>query len=125
MNQSTVANQFLIKKNITFLNFGSFGACVKPVFDAYQNFQLELEQDPVDFIVNTGMHYLKASREALAQYIGCNDQDVVFVTNPSYAVNIIAKSFPLKKDDEVLTTNLEYGACDKTWQYYCDKVGAI
>ncbi|KXK44343.1 MAG: hypothetical protein UZ11_BCD004000047, partial [Bacteroidetes bacterium OLB11] len=38
------------------------------------------------------------------------------VTNPSYAVNLIAKSFPLKQNDEVLTTNLEYGACEKNME---------
>lgn len=115
---------FLLNPEITFLNFGSFGATVKPVFEAYQDFQLQLEQEPVRFITVKGLQYLKNSREALANYIGCDALDVVYVTNPSYAVNIIAKSFNLKQGDEVLTTNLEYGACDKTWQYYCDKYGA-
>ena len=36
----------------------------------------------------------------------------------------MAKSLLLKPGDEVLTTNLEYGACDRTWQYYCEKAGA-
>jgi isopenicillin-N epimerase len=115
---------FLLNPKITFLNFGSFGATVKPVFEAYQNFQLELEHEPVQFITVKGLDYLKQSREALASYIGCSPLDVVYVTNPSYAVNIIAKSFNLKQGDEILTTNLEYGACDKTWDYYCDKTGA-
>lgn len=117
-------NDFLLNPEITFLNFGSFGATVKPVFAAYQNFQLELEQEPVQFITVKGLNYLKQSREALANFIGCDALDVVYVTNPSYAVNIIAKSFQLTQGDEVLTTNLEYGACDKTWDYYCQKVGA-
>ncbi|MBL0145874.1 MAG: aminotransferase class V-fold PLP-dependent enzyme [Chitinophagaceae bacterium] len=117
-------SQFLLRDDITFLNFGSFGACPKPVFERYQQYQLELEQEPVQFITVNGLQYLKQSREALANYIGCNADDVVYVTNPSYAVNIIAKSFNLAQDDEILTTNLEYGACDRTWNYYCNKVGA-
>lgn len=119
-----IKNAFLIKKDITFLNFGSFGAITKPIYKVWQDYQLEMEQDPVDFITHTGLQYLQQSRIALANYIGCDADDVVYVTNPSYAVNIVAKSFPLQKDDEVLTTNLEYGACDKTWNYYCNKVGA-
>ncbi len=117
-------SQFLLRDDITFLNFGSFGACPKPVFERYQQYQLELEQEPVQFITVNGLQYLKQSREALANYIGCNADDVVYVINPSYAVNIIAKSFNLAQDDEILTTNLEYGACDRTWNYYCNKVGA-
>lgn len=124
MNNTFLKSQFLLRNDITFLNFGSFGACPKPIFEKYQQFQLELEQEPVQYITVNGLQYLKQSREALANYIGCYADDVVFVTNPSYAVNIIAKSFGLKEGDEVLTTNLEYGASDKAWNYYCQKAGA-
>jgi len=121
---SNIKSKFLLRDDVTFLNFGSFGACPKPIFERYQQYQLELEQEPVQFITVTGLQYLKQSREALAAYINCPADDVVYVTNPSYAVNIIAKSFNLQKDDEILTTNLEYGACDRAWNYYCKKVGA-
>ena len=115
---------FLLRKNITYLNFGSFGACVKPIFEKYQEFQLELEQEPVQFITVNGPRYIERSKQALGSFLNCEAKDLVFVTNPSYAVNIIAKNFPLQKGDEILTTNLEYGACDKTWNYYCEKSGA-
>jgi len=82
MPHPTLQDQFLLRPDITYLNFGSFGACPRPIFD------------------------------------------LILVTNPSYAVNIIAKSLDLKAGDEVLATEWEYGACDRTWQYYCDKVGA-
>lgn len=115
---------FLLRDDITYLNFGSFGACVKPAFEQYQQFQLELEQEPVQFITINGLKYLAAAREALGNYVHCHKDDVVYVTNPSYAVNAFAKSFDLKPGDEILTTDLEYGACDKTWEYYCKKAGA-
>jgi len=115
---------FLLRDDITFLNFGSFGACVKPVFERYQQYQLELEQEPVQFITVNCLTYLDKSRAALGKYLNCHKDDLVYVTNPSYAVNAIAKSFNLQPGDEILSTNLEYGACDKTWEYYCQKAGA-
>ena len=124
MPSTLLRDQFLLRPDITYLNFGSFGACPKPVFEQYQQFQLELEQEPVQFITNTGLQYVKNAREALGNYLDADADDLVFVTNPSYAVNIIAKSFSLGAGDEVLTTEWEYGACDRTWQYYCDKAGA-
>lgn len=124
MPSTLLRDQFLLRPDITYLNFGSFGACPKPVFKQYQQFQLELEQEPVQFITNTGLQYVKNAREALGNYLDADADDLVFVTNPSYAVNIIAKSFSLGAGDEVLTTEWEYGACDRTWQYYCDKAGA-
>lgn len=117
-------NYFLLNKNITYLNFASFGACPKVVFEDYQKWQLELESEPAQFITNNGLKYLQQSRESLAKYINCNADDLVYVTNPSYAVNIIAKGLNFKADDEILTTNLEYGACDKAWEYHCQKVNA-
>ena len=115
---------FLLKDDITYLNFGSFGACPRPVFERYQQFQLELEQEPVDFITNNGLKYLEQSRAALGKYINCDKDDLVFVTNPSYAVNLVARNIDLKAGDEVLSTDIEYGACDKTWNYVCEKAGA-
>ena len=120
----SLKQQFLLRDDITFLNFGSFGACPKPVFEQYQQFQLELEQEPVDFITNTGLQYLQQSREALGAYINCAADDLVFVTNPSYAVNTVARAIGLKEGDEVLGTNIEYGACDKAWTFVCEKLGA-
>lgn len=124
MITSTLRSEFLLRKDINFLNFGSFGASPRPVFDRYQQFQLELEQEPVLFIVKTGMEYLKQSREALGKYLNVSADDVVYLPNPSHAVNLIAKSFDLKAGDEVLTTEWEYGACDRTFDYYCKKAGA-
>ncbi|MCX8481921.1 MAG: aminotransferase class V-fold PLP-dependent enzyme [Sediminibacterium sp.] len=114
-------NLFLLDPNIHFLNFGSFGACPKPVMEKYIEWQYLLEREPVQFIAFNAVTYLKDSRQQLANYVGCDLDDIVYVTNPSYAVNIIAKSLKLQKGDEVLTTDLEYGACDRTWQFYCDK----
>ena len=45
-----IARQFLLREDVVFLNHGSFGACPRPVFEAYQQWQLELERQPVAFL---------------------------------------------------------------------------
>ena len=117
-------SQFLLNQDITFLNHGSFGACPKPIFSAYQQFQLELETEPVDFIVKKAPQYLKVAKERLAQFIGCEASDFFFTSNPTFAVNTIMRSINLQEGDEILTTNHEYGAMDRTWNFYCKRVGA-
>lgn len=122
---SALAEMFLLNKEINFLNFGSFGACPKPIFEKYQDWQRVLEAEPVQFIAFDGYQYLANARDALARFIGCSDKDdLVYVTNPSFAVNIIAKNLHLEEGDEILATDIEYGACDRTWEYYCEKKGA-
>jgi isopenicillin-N epimerase len=117
-------SQFLLHPEIAYLNFGSFGATPRVIFEDYQKWQLELETEPAQFIQVNSPSYLKHSRDTLGKYINCSGDDLVYVSNPSYGVNIVAKSFKLNPGDEVLTTDLEYGACDKTWNYYCKKAGA-
>jgi isopenicillin-N epimerase len=117
-------SQFLLDPSITFLNHGSFGACPKPIFDEFQRFQLELENDPVLFIQKKLPVYLKQAKIPFAKFINCNPEDFFFVPNPTVAINTIMRSLKLKAGDEILSTNHEYGAMDRTWNFYCKKSGA-
>lgn len=117
-------DKFLVREDVTFLNFGSFGACPKEIFENYQQWQWLLEKEPVQFITVDGYSYMKDSRIALSDYLGCESEDLIFVQNPTYAINLIAKNLKLERGDEILTTNLEYGAMDRTWNYYCEQSGA-
>jgi isopenicillin-N epimerase len=121
---SALKSHFQLNPDITFLNFGSFGASPKVVFDDYQKWQRELEWEPVQFFAVNGPEYLKQSRIALGNYLNANADDLVYVPNPTFAINIIANTLRLKENDEVLTTNIEYGAMDRTWKFYCNKVNA-
>ncbi|WP_027419748.1 aminotransferase class V-fold PLP-dependent enzyme [Crocinitomix catalasitica] len=117
-------NQFLLDQDTYYFNHGSFGACPKAIFKNYQDWQLELERNPVQFIVNKGPIILNDAKKALAKYINCQAENIVFTPNPSTALNIVIKNIELNKGDEVLTTDHEYGAMDYTWTYYCKKAGA-
>lgn len=116
-------SQFLLDSSITFLNHGSFGACPKPIFEEYQRLQLELETEPVNFIQKKLPAYLKEAKKSLSNFIGCHEADFFFTPNPTFAVNTIMRSLKLQAGDEILTTNHEYGAMDRTWHFYCEKSG--
>lgn len=115
---------FLLSDDITFLNFGSFGACPKEIFDDHIQWQILLEKEPVQFITVDGYKYVRHSINVLADYLNCDPGNLIYVPNPTHAINILAKNLSLEKDDEILTTSLEYGAMDRTWDYFCKKNGA-
>lgn len=117
-------SKFLLDPTITFLNHGSFGATPQSVFEAKVNLQRELEADPVHFIQKKLPIYLKAAKEPLAEFIGCDTDDFFFTPNPTQAINTIMRSLQLQQGDEILATNHEYGAMDRTWNFYCKKSGA-
>jgi isopenicillin-N epimerase len=125
MQMNDIKHQFLLNPEVTFLNHGSFGACPKPIFDDYQKCQRALEFEPVQFITKKREEALLVSKKALAKYIGCDIQEFFFIQNPTTAVNQIIKSLDLKAGDEVLTTNHEYGAMDRTFDFYSKKKGFI
>lgn len=123
MIKKLMKDLFQLNPNITFLNHGSFGACPKPIFENYQSFQFEMEKDPVYFIQKKYAGYLAEAKTALATFIGCAADDFIFTPNPTVAINTIMRSLNLQEGDEILATNHEYGAMDRTWNFYCKKSG--
>jgi isopenicillin-N epimerase len=119
-----IRDLFLLDPEVVFLNHGSFGACPRPVFEAYQTWQRLLEQQPVRFLGREYLDHDLRARQALAEYLHVETSNLVFVTNATQGVNIIARSLDLKPGDEILTSDHEYGACDRAWNFICDKRGA-
>ncbi len=115
--------EFLLDSDVIFLNHGSFGACPRPVHEEYQRIQRQLESQPVRFLQRELPTLLTKARHTLAQFIGAADDEVVFVANPTYAVNEIARSLRLGAGDEILVSNHEYGACRNTWQFMAERNG--
>jgi isopenicillin-N epimerase len=110
----------LLDPDVVFLNHGSFGACARPVFERYQAWQVELERQPVEFLGRRVHDLLATARGALATYLGARADDVVYVNNVTTALNIAARSLPLEPGDEILTTDHEYGALERTWTFVCE-----
>jgi isopenicillin-N epimerase len=115
---------FLLDPDVVYLNHGSFGACPRPVFERYQEWQRELEREPVQFIKNRVPDLLAEARAELGAFVGAPGGDLTFVPNATTGVNMAARALDLKPGDEVLATNLEYGACDLTWRHVCERAGA-
>src|SRR5258706_10412918 len=115
---------FLVDPEIRFLNHGSLGACPRPVFEDYQRWQRELERQPVAFLSRRATPLLAEARAALAGYLNVAAADLAFFPNPTTALNMVARSLALAPGDEVLGTDHEYGAMDRTWSFICAKASA-
>jgi len=121
---SSLKEHFHLDPTIHFLNHGSFGATPRPVFEAYQEWQLRLERQPVLFLGRELSGLLQESRQALGDYLNSSADDLIYIPNATHGVNIAARSLDLKLGDEILTTDHEYGACDYTWDFVSANTGA-
>ena len=119
----SLRDQFLLDPGVIFFNHGSFGATPRPVFDSYQRWQRELERQPVEFLGRRKDALLCQAREALGKFLGARAENLVFVTNATVGLNIVAASLHLAPGDEVLATDHEYGAVDRTWVFHARSQG--
>ena len=115
---------FLLDPDVVFLNHGSYGATPRPVFEAYQRYQLELERNPVEFLGRRFPDLIDAARLRLAAYVGADPDGLVFVPNATAGINVVARSLPLRPGDEVLASDREYGAVNIVWRFVCEGAGA-
>lgn len=120
----SLREQFLLRPDVVFLNHGSFGARPRAVLEEYQRWQRELEGQPVQFLGRRFAGLMQSAREALANYVHSSAADLVFVPNATTGLNLVARSLPLEPGDEVVTSDHEYGALDRTWRFVCGKRGA-
>jgi isopenicillin-N epimerase len=117
-------NEFILDEEVIFLNHGSFGACPRKVFRTYQEFQKDLERQPVEFLSRRAPELLANARKELADFINVDPNNVVYFPNPTTAINMVVRNLDLQPGDEILTTDHEYGAMDRTWRFICQRTGA-
>ncbi|MEI6291168.1 MAG: aminotransferase class V-fold PLP-dependent enzyme [Chloroflexota bacterium] len=120
-----ISSLFMLDPSVVFLNHGSFGAVPAVVFENYQYWQRRLELQPVLFLGREFDELLQRSRAALAEYINSSVNDVVYIPNATFGVNMIARAIKFNPGDEILSTDHEYGACDLAWQHVIKNTGAI
>jgi len=111
---------WLLDPNVTYLNHGTVGAPPRRVLQKQQILRDEMERQPSRFVLRelNGEQPMpwrveSRSREAIAQiapFLGARPDDLVFVPNVTTGLNAVLRSVPLGPADEVLISDLAYGA---------------
>lgn len=112
-----------LRDDTTYLNHGSFGPPPEPVRETQARWKQELDSQPMDFFVRNYEPSWRAARGVLAEWVGAEADELVFVENATAAMNVVAANLPLHPGDEVLLTDHEYGAVDRIWQRACLRAG--
>jgi isopenicillin-N epimerase len=124
MMRRKMKEHWLLERDITFLNHGSFGATPISVLAAQERYRQQMEREPVRFMTRELEPLLDAVREELATFVGARPADLAFVPNATAGVNAVLRSLDLDKHDELLVTNQEYNASRNTLDYVAALEGA-
>jgi len=110
--------------DVVFLNHGSFGSCPRPVLEFQRQIRARLERQPVQFFVRDLEGLFDTARAALAEFIGADADDLVFVPNATAGVNAVLRSLRFERGDELLVTDHEYNACRNALEFAATQWGA-
>ena len=115
---------FHLRSGTTFLNHGSYGAVPRLVQDYHCQLLRRVETHPDLFFRCHSFPLVRQAVRSYAALIGAEEQDVVFVTNATSAVNAVLSSLCLTAGDVVVTPDLTYNACKLAMQAACERAGA-
>ncbi|KAI4127512.1 MAG: hypothetical protein LQ338_003170 [Usnochroma carphineum] len=110
-------SHFLLDPSYLPLNHGSFGTYPKPVRDRLRQIQDISELRPDAFFRYDLPKYIDSARAAIAEYLGVDAGECVFVPNATTGVNTVLRSLIFEKGDVIVYFSTIYGACEKTVEY--------
>ena len=111
---------WLLDPEYTYLNHGTVGAPPRRVLERQQALRDELERQPARFMLRElagpqlapwrAESRIREAARSVAGFLGSRSEDLVFVPNVTTGLNAVLRSIPLAAGDEVVMTDLAYGA---------------
>lgn len=120
---STFEQHWSHDQNTVFLNHGSFGACPNEILKYQHELHRKMEADLIRFMNEDFISGYAENKQALAEFVHANPDDLVFVRNATMGVNTILHSLDFNEGDEIITHSHAYGACNNAIEYYAKKSG--
>jgi isopenicillin-N epimerase len=130
----SMLSHWLLDPEQTYLNHGTVGVTPRRVLEKQQALRDEIERQPSRFLLRElagempapwrERSRLREAMESVAPFLGSRPEDMVFVPNVTVGVNAVLGSIPLAPGDEILITDLAYGAVRTTARVVCERSGA-
>lgn len=115
--------RIILDPTVTMLNTGSFGPLPVPVFERATELRRMLAAGPTNFYVRQAPPLLWEARERTAAFLGTAPQRLVFTSNVSAAINLVASGMKLHAPGEILMSDHEYGAMIWCWERAAQRQG--
>jgi isopenicillin-N epimerase len=118
-----------------YLNHGTVGVTPRRVLAAQQAIRDEIERQPSRFMLrelteidmgarNPGPPRMRAAAEVVGAFVGARGEDLAFVDNATTGANAVLRSLALRPGDEILLTDIGYGAVGNIARFVARERGA-
>jgi len=118
----------------TYLNHGTVGAVPRRVQQKQRALRDEMERHPSRFLLRElagsypapwrAVSRLREASDQIAAFVGSKPDDLVFVPNVTTGLNAVLQAVPLGPGDDVVITDLAYGAITLAAGFACKRSGA-
>lgn len=125
---------WMLDPDSTYLNHGTVGATPRRVLQKQQALRDEMEQQPSRFMLRElngeqpmpwrTVSRLREASDQVADFVGSRPEDLVFVPNVTTGMNAVLGSIALGDGDDVVITDLAYGAVALAAAAACERHGA-
>lgn len=115
--------QMLLDPDVANLNTGSFGPWSRPVFERVTELRKRLAEEPMDFFLRLMPGLLWEARQQFGRFLGADPRRLLFTSNVTAAVNIVAAGLTLASPGEILLTDHEYLAMQWCWERAAQRQG--
>ena len=95
-------------------------ACAQRYVDLYRNTNKSASD-----VTRELRGYLADARETVAQFIGCDPDEIALLQCTSHAMGVAANAIPMEKGDNVLICDLEYQASVACWMPRVKRDGIV
>ena len=104
-------SRLFLRPELTQFNHGSFGTVPRDVMAELHRLQEQCEDDPDTWIQQPSGYRgkLEEARHEVAQYVGAETENVVFVENASGGCNAFLRSLSFQPGDKIIYLNTAYG----------------
>ena len=121
---SSPVTDWALDPTVTYLNHGSFGACLKAILEVQRGWRDKIEAHPVRFLSRELEDLLDWSRSEIGAFVGADADDLALVQNATTGINTVLRSLDFHKGDELVATDHAYNASLNALRYAAARSGA-
>ncbi len=111
-----IAAQYDIADDCINLENGFFSPQARPVFEAFQRYNVKVNRHTTHFMRTQFPERLAAVVHTLAAFAGVAPEEIILTRNATEAMNILIQGYPFRPGDEVITSTQEYDSVQETLQ---------